>query len=117
MPSYHVHDGGVAKARTMITSTQYVLDSEWSEAQPSPDDENAQIDAHGWDGFAEWHLAIDDDAAPDTKARYGFPFGDFARVHRSALIACRQRAAQNDHREVELAATDLLELLDDVSTA
>lgn len=114
MPSYHVHDSGVAKARELITSQQYVLDSEWSDAQPSTDDENAKLDRDGWEGFSCWHLAIDDDASPETKQRYGFVFGDFERVHRSALVACKQRAAQNDHREVEQAADDLLTLLEDV---
>lgn len=114
MPSYHVHDSGVAKARELITSHQYALDSQWSDAQPSADDENAKLERDGWEGYGRWHLAIDDDASPETKQRYGFVFGDFRRVHRSALVACRQRAAQNDHRDVEQAAGELLELLDDV---
>ncbi|MBW3604013.1 MAG: hypothetical protein KY460_03695 [Actinobacteria bacterium] len=114
MSSYRVNDDGVAKARTMITSTQYVLDSDWSAAQPSPDDGNAAIDRNGWKWFSDWHLTIDDDASDETKARYAFPFGDFDRVHRSALIAAKQRAAQNDHADVERAADELLELLDDV---
>lgn len=114
MSSYRVNDGGVAKARTMISSTQYVLDSDWGDAQPSADDENAAIDRNGWAWFGDWHLAIDDDASDETKARYAFPFGDFDRVHRSALIAAKQRAAQNDHASVERAADQLLELLDDV---
>lgn len=114
MPSYHVHDRGVAKARELITSHQYVLDSDWGDVQPSADDENTTLERHGWDGFGAWHLAIDDDASPETKQRYGFVFGDFSRVHRSALVACKQRAAQNDHRDVEQAADELLTLLEDV---
>jgi hypothetical protein len=88
MPSYHVHDSGVAKARELIASHQYVLDSRWSDAQPSADDENANLERDGWEGYGRWHLAIDDDASPETKQRYGFVFGDFRRVHRSALVAC-----------------------------
>ena len=42
-------------------------------------------------------------------------FGDFRRVHRSALIACRFRAGQWRHKAVELAAHDLLQHLDDVT--
>src|SRR6187200_2566486 len=50
--------------------------------------------------------------ADGTKARYGFVYGDFRRVHRTALIACHYRAAEWRHKEVELAAHDLLQELD-----
>lgn len=114
MPSYRVNDDGVTKARELIDAGQYVLDSTWSDAQPSADDENDQLERHGYDGFAQWHLAIDTDAGEETKARYGFVYGDFQRVHRSGLIAAKQRAAQNDHDDVEEAADDLLARLDEV---
>lgn len=41
--------------------------------------------------------------------------GDFRRVHRSALIACVYRAAEWHHKKVELAAHDLLQLLDETA--
>jgi hypothetical protein len=114
MPSYRVNDAGVAKARELIDAGQYVLDSEWSDAQPDADAGNAQLERHGYDGFGQWHLAIDTDAGEQTKERYGFVYGDFVRVHRSGLIAAKQRAAQNDHDAVGAAADDLLERLDAV---
>jgi len=36
----------------------------------------------------------------------------FRRVHRSGIIACHYRAAEWRHKEIELAAHDLLQLLD-----
>jgi hypothetical protein len=54
-------------------------------------------------------------AADETKARYAFVYGDFRRVHRSGLIACQYRAAERRHKEVELAAHKLLQLLDATS--
>ena len=51
----------------------------------------------------------------ETKARYAFVYGDFRRVHRSGLIACDYRAAEWRHKEVELAAHDLLQHLDRTS--
>jgi hypothetical protein len=42
-------------------------------------------------------------------------YGDFRRVHRSAVIACMYRAAEWRHKGVELAAHDLLQLLDEIS--
>ncbi len=52
--------------------------------------------------------------APTTRPRPGYAFvcGDFRRVHRTALIACVYRASEWRHKEVELAAHDLLQHLD-----
>jgi hypothetical protein len=44
-----------------------------------------------------------------------FVYGDFRRLHRMGLIACHYRAAEWRHKEVELAAHDLLQLLDRTS--
>ena len=101
------------KAKSMIESSQYVLDSSWGEANPSADEENAFLEAHSWAEYGEWHLGIDETAAEETKDRYGFPYGDFRRVHRSGLIAAKQRAAQKDYADIERAADALLSLLDD----
>ena len=115
MTQYRVNQSGVDKARAMIDANQYDLDAEWSDAAPSADDGNDQIERHGYDGYGEWHLAIDTGASEDTKDRYGFPYGDFSRVIRSALIHAKQRASQNDHTDVERTADELLQHLDDVA--
>ena len=47
--------------------------------------------------------------------RYAFIFGDFRRIHRSGIIACHYRAAEWRHKEIELAAHDLLQLIDEVA--
>ena len=112
MASYSVNQRAVARARRLIDAHQYVLDSVWGEVQPSADDENTFLETHSWDDFAEWHLGLTDGATDDTKARYGFVYGDFRRVHRTGLIACQYRAAEWRHNEVELAAHDLLQHLD-----
>lgn len=112
MASYAVNPGAVRRARGLIDSRQYVLDSDWGEVQPSAEDENAYLASHSWEEYAEWHLGLTEGASDETKARYGFVYGDFRRVHRSALIACRYRAAEWRHKDVELAAHELLQLLD-----
>lgn len=112
MTSYRVHDAGVAKARSMIEAGQYDLTTEWGDGQPSTDDENDKIDRDAYDGYGEWHLALDTGASDQTKDRYGFPYGDFRRVFRSALIASKQRASQFGHDDVERAADELLDHLD-----
>lgn len=115
MASYTLNKEAVANARQLIDGRQYVLKSEWGESQPSADDENAFLEKHKWDEFAAWHLGLTKGATDETKARYGFVFGDFRRVHRSGLIACIYRAAEWHHKTIELAAHDLLQHLDDVA--
>ena len=112
MASYSVNEGAVARARRLIDSRQYVLRSNWSDAQPDAEEQNAFLANHSWDEYAEWHLALTDSANDQTKARYAFVYGDFRRLHRMGLIACRFRAAEWRHKEVELAAHDLLQYLD-----
>jgi len=51
---------------------------------------------------------LTDGAADEAKARYTFIYGDFRRPHRTALIASIYRASGWRHKEIELAAYDLL---------
>ncbi len=112
MPKYRVHKAGVAKARKLIDGGDYDDTTEWSDAAPSTDEENALIERAGLDGYGEWHLAVDEEAGEETKGRYRFPYGDFSKVNRAALIHGKQRAAQNDHGAVEKAFDELLHHLD-----
>jgi hypothetical protein len=115
MASYALNKAAVAKARRLIDARQYVLDSDWGESQPSADDENAYLESHSWEEYAEWHLGLTEGANDETKARYAFVYGDLRRIHRTGLIACVYRASEWRHKEVELAAHDLLQHLDRVS--
>jgi hypothetical protein len=108
MASYSVNEAGVAYARKLIASRQYVLDSQWGEVQPNAQAENAYREQHDWDEYGRWFLGRTDGAGEETKARYAFVFGDFRRLHRSGIIACQYRAAEWRHKAVELAAHDLL---------
>ena len=112
MPSYSVNPDAVAMARRLIDARQYVLESTWGDVQPSAEDENAFLESHSWEEFAEWHLGLTEGANDGTKARYAFVYGDFRRLHRTGLIACVYRASEWRHKEVELAAHDLLQHLD-----
>ena len=112
MASYSVNPEGVAWAQRLIDSGQYVLDSDWGAVQPHADAGNAFLQRHSWSEYAEWHLGLTEGASDETKARYAFVYGDFRRVHRTALIACVYRAAEWRHKDVELAAHALLQHLD-----
>ena len=116
MARYTVNPRAVARARQLIESRQYVLDSEWGEVQPKAAAENAFLRNHSWEEYAEWHLGLTEGAPDETKARHAFVYGDFRRLHRSGIIACHYRAAEWRHKEIELAAHDLLQLLDRTSS-
>ena len=112
MASYELNAAAVGKARALIESRQYVLDSDWGTVQPRADAQNAFLEAHSMADYALWHLGLAEGATDGTKARYAFVYGDFRRVHRSGLIACVYRASEWRHKDVELAAHDLLQDLD-----
>jgi len=112
MARYAVNDHAIERAKRLIDTRQYVLDSDWGEVQPRADDENMYLDNHDWEAYGAWHLGLTEGANEETKARYAFVIGDFRRIHRSGIIACHYRAAEWRHKEIELAAHELLQYLD-----
>jgi len=115
MASYTLNAAAVAQATRLIDRRQYVLDSDWGDVQPDAAAQNAYLERHSWAEYAAWHLGLTEGANDETKARHAFVCGDLRRVHRSALIACVYRASEWRHKEVELAAHDLLQHLDATS--
>ena len=112
MARYTVNERGVARAHELIDARQYVLESSWGDVQPRAGDENRYLESHSWDEYQGWHLGLTEGANDETKARYAFVYGDFRRLHRMGLIACHYRAAEWRHKEIELAAHELLQYLD-----
>jgi hypothetical protein len=103
-------------AKKLVRDGEVVLDhrDDWSEHQPSAQQENDFLAAHGFGEYARWHLGVDPEHGEETKARYKFPYGDFVAVHRCGVIAAEVRAAQNDHRDIERAAAHLHGMLEAV---
>src|SRR5918912_3384750 len=108
MTKYRVNDEAVKHARKLIDNGDYDADTKWSQAAPSADDANREIDKDSFEEFTRWHLAVDEDASEGTKGRYRFPYGDFKKVNRAAVIHAKQRASQNGHGAIEKAADDVL---------
>jgi hypothetical protein len=115
MAKYTVNPDAVEFVRGLIDKKQYVLDSDWGQVQPSAAQQNDYLESHSWEQYARWHLGLTEGATDETKARYAFGCGDFRRVHRTGLIACVYRASEWRHKDVELAAHDLLQHLDKTS--
>jgi hypothetical protein len=89
----------------------------WSEHQPSAEKENEFIRAHGFQEYGKWHLGIDDEFPEHTKRRYKFPYGDFQRVHRCAVLSAESRAGQYKHYDIENAAAHLHGMIDAAAKA
>ena len=65
--SYTVNKRAVAHARELIDRRQYVVRSEWGEAQPKAADQDAYLASHTWKEYGAWHLGLTED--PVTRRR------------------------------------------------
>jgi hypothetical protein len=101
-------------ARRLIDGGRVVLDErdDWSEHQPTADQENRYIEEHGIREFGKWSLGVDDEQDEDNKGRYKFPYGDFDKVHRCGLLAAEARAGQRKYTDIEVAVAHLHGMLD-----
>ena len=108
-----------AHAKALVNERKFVWDESdaWSEHQPSTQQENDFIRSHGIHEYAKWHLGVDDEEDQQNKKRYKFPYGDFEKVHRCALISAESRAGQYKHHDIELAAAHLHGMIDESNTA
>jgi hypothetical protein len=106
-------------AKKLIADGKLVFDErdDWSEHQPSAEAENEFILRRGYGEYAKWHLGIDDEHDEQTKRRYKFPFGDFEKVHRCAVLAAESRAGQYKYQDIESAAAHLHGMLESTAHA
>ena len=102
------------RAKALVVEGRVVRDQrdDWSEHQPSTQQENEFIDEHGFAEYGRWYLGIDDEYDEDKKSRYKFPYGDFKRVHRCGVLAAESRAGQNKYFDIENAAAHLHGMID-----
>jgi hypothetical protein len=102
------------QGRKLIRAGKAVIDErdDWSEHQPNAAQESELIEKSGWREYAKWHLGIDEEEAEETKAHYKFPYGDFKKVHRCALLAAESRAGHYKYPDIEGAAHELHEMIE-----
>jgi hypothetical protein len=101
-------------AKTLIKEGRFVTDERdaWSEHQPSAEQENRYIEDHGYGAYSKWHLGVDDEVDEERKGHYKFPYGDFEKVHRCAVLSAESRAGQRKYYDIELATAHLHGMLD-----
>jgi hypothetical protein len=101
-------------AQQPVQERRVVLDErdDWSEHQPTAEQENRYVEEHGTDEYAKWYLGVDDEESEGTKSRHKFPCGDFENVHRCGVLSAESRAAQRKYDDIESAAAHLHGMLD-----
>ena len=101
-------------ATKLVEQGKFVFDEKdmWSEHQPSAQDENEYLKAHGFGEYGKWYLGIDTDEDEENKGRYKFPYSDFEKVHRCGVLAAESRAGQYKYDDIEHAAAHLHGMID-----
>ncbi|MDB4934972.1 MAG: hypothetical protein JWP87_1944 [Labilithrix sp.] len=102
------------QAKRLIREGRYVVDERdaWSEHQPSAERENDYLLEQGWEDYGKWYLGIDRAEHTEVKAKYKFPYGDVAMVHRCGLLSAESRAGQYKYADIEKAAHELHDMID-----
>ncbi|GIH02849.1 hypothetical protein Rhe02_09160 [Rhizocola hellebori] len=64
-------DSSYEFAQRLVKDGKFVVDEreDWSEHQPSAQQENEFIEKHGFNEYRKWHLGDDDEERENTKAR------------------------------------------------
>lgn len=75
------------------------------------------IEEHGYDEYGLWHLGVDDEAKPDTKARYRFPYRDFREGPPLRAAAAESRAGPRRYYEIERAVAHLHSMVEGMHAA
>lgn len=111
--SVTLNKAAVTFAKSLIKAGKLKNDEgHWGQHNPDAKAENAFLQKHEIEEYAQWHLGEDKSQNEDNKGRYKFPYGDFKTVHRDGLIAAKERAAQQGYHDIEQAADDLLAALE-----
>lgn len=94
----------VEHAARLIQAGRFLRDERdaWRAHQPTAKDAAHHARRHGDEAHALWYLS--DDAR--------FPYGDFSRVHRCALLAAEAAAVEFGFEEIAGAAARLRALID-----
>lgn len=114
--SVKLNERSFEHAKNLIADHCCVLDrrADWSNHKPLPPAEAAFINDRGYAAYGLWHLGEDDEHAETARSRYKFPYGNFKKVHRCAVLAAESRAGQYKYTDIERAAAHLHGMLEEL---
>ena len=109
-----LNENGFSYASELIARGDFTVDKNdaWRDHHPTSQEQNEFIRSRGYEEYGKWHLGTDATHAENTKAAYKFPFGDFNKIHRCALLAVKSRAHQYGYSDIERAAVRLLDMIE-----
>lgn len=84
----------------------------WTENKPTVSDEARFLETHNMPEYGQWFLALDTENPENDKKHYVYAYGDFNLVHESGLKAVKEEAKRNNHKEIEHAAQQLLDMIE-----
>jgi hypothetical protein len=92
-------------AQKLIKNHLIVIDrdTDWIDHKPSRTRRKAFFEEYGPVEFGKWHLGEDEEIVERSFKRFAFLFGDFAKIHRCALIAAEPEARKLDDIREALA--------------
>lgn len=99
-------------AQKLIAQGKIETVRKWSKDRPALIAKVDPIETIPWDEYAIWFLGEDTDAPPRTKQRVRFPYGNFDKVYRGALIISQYQAKQFGFHNILNSITHLLEQID-----
>jgi hypothetical protein len=100
---------GVTKANSVISQGKVNKTASWSF---SSEDGNNILGDNNWGEYGKWHLGVRVGVPVESKSHYAYPFGKNGMLYRSALVAIRQRAGQQNATAIFNAAGTLLKKVD-----
>jgi hypothetical protein len=105
-----VNSSGVQHARDLIQRGRINKTASW--AFSTSDGNEILGNPPDYHKYRQWFLGIDRGMPLETKGAYKYPLGKGGKIYRSALVAIRQRAAQQNATDIFDAAGRLLQEID-----
>jgi hypothetical protein len=100
------------QAESIVLRAKVDSASIWSLAKPDQNAENEFLRKQGWQSYGKWFLAYDPSKEEGSKEYYQFLYGDFDKVHRSALVAIQEIAEEHNYADIKTAVKELLRQID-----
>jgi hypothetical protein len=109
-----LHQAGYDHAVKLITGKLEVESDHgnWEEVKPTRDEVVRYLDTHSLKEYSLWFLGVDTSKNDNDPARYVYPYGDLKVVHESALIVAEQEAINKNLDDIEQAAGELLDMIE-----
>jgi hypothetical protein len=99
-------------AESIILRGEVDQKSVWAQTIPKKEAQEEFLSKNGMTEYAKWFLAVETDEPEDNPNRLQYLYGDFKKVHRSAILAIQAMAEKQNDTNIVIAAKELLRQID-----